>query len=137
MEPTKRPLAAIVMTARSMDDRERRADFERITSPDITEHSASLVLTQEGRIIGYCLLFADGDFSELMSLAVLPDFRRRGLGMFLLSACMEGAGRQGHKTMHLIVDVRNEGAVQLYRKCGFRDVGGNMTFNRKHSPEHV
>jgi ribosomal-protein-alanine N-acetyltransferase len=120
-----------------MDDRERRADFERITSPDITGHPASLVIRQERCIIGHCLLFADGDFSELMSLAVLPDFRRRGLGMFLLSACMEGAGRQGHKTMHLIVDVRNEGAVQLYRKCGFRDVGGNMTFNRKHSPEHV
>jgi len=111
-----------------MDDRERRADFERITSSDIRGHPASLVITQEGRIIGYCLLFGDGDFSELMSLAVLPGFRRRGLGIFLLGACMEEAARQGHKTMHLIVDVRNEGAAQLYRKCGFKEVGGNMTF---------
>jgi ribosomal protein S18 acetylase RimI-like enzyme len=114
-----------------MDDRERRADFERITSPDIREHPASLAITQEGRIIGYCLLFGDGDFSELMSLAVLPDFRRRGLGIFLLGACLQGAARQGHRTMHLIVDVRNEGAARLYRKCGFKEVGGNMTFKWK------
>ncbi len=114
-----------------MDDRERRADFERITSPDITGHPASLVITQVGRIIGYCLLFGDGDFSELMSLAVLPDFRRRGLGISLLGACREEAARQGHKTMHLIVDIRNEAAAQLYRKCGFKEVGGNMTFKWK------
>lgn len=114
-----------------MDDRERRADFERITSPGITGHPASLVIAQEGRIIGYCLLFGDGDFSELMSLAVLPDFRRRGLGIFLLGACMEEAAKQGHETMHLIVDVKNEAAAQLYRKCGFKEVGGNMTFKWK------
>jgi ribosomal protein S18 acetylase RimI-like enzyme len=114
-----------------MDERERRADFERILSPNTRGHPASLVITHRGRLMGYCLLFSKGEFSELMSLAVHPDVRRRGLGMFLLCACMERAAEQGHTTMHLIVDVRNEGAARLYRKCAFRAVGGNMTFKWK------
>ena len=31
----------------------------------------------------------------------------------------------------LIVDVKNEGAEKLYRQCGFKDSGGNMTFKWK------
>jgi ribosomal protein S18 acetylase RimI-like enzyme len=114
-----------------MDDQERRADFERIFSPNTRGHPASLAITHEGRLIGYCLLFSNGEFSELMSLAVHPDVRRRGLGMFLLCACMERAADKGHTTMHLTVDVKNEGAAQLYRKCGFKDAGGNKTFKWK------
>ncbi len=114
-----------------MDDQERRADFERIFSPNTKGSPASLAITHDGRVIGYCLLFSEGDFSELMSLAIHPDYRRRGLGIFLLGACMGRAAQQGHTTMHLIVDVKNVGAAELYRKCGFRDVGGNMTFKWK------
>ena len=114
-----------------MDEAERRDDFERIYAPNIREHPASLVLTQSETALGYCLLFAEGEFSELMSLAVHPACRRRGYGKLLMNACLKRAGEGGHETMHLIVDVKNEGAAALYRHCGFRDVGGNMTFKWK------
>jgi ribosomal protein S18 acetylase RimI-like enzyme len=114
-----------------MDDGERRGDFERIFSPNTRRHPASLVLTRDDRIIGYCLLFSEGGFSELMSLAVHPEYRRRGLSKLLLVECMQRAAQGGHKTMHLIVDVHNQAAVNLYRQCGFKEIGGNMTFKWK------
>jgi ribosomal protein S18 acetylase RimI-like enzyme len=114
-----------------MDDEERRDDFERIYAPDIRAHPASLVLTKDDRILGYVLLFSQGDFTEVMSLAVHPDVRRQGYGMLLMRECLTRAAQEGHKTMHLIVDVNNQRAEQLYRRCGFTDTGGNMTFKWK------
>jgi ribosomal protein S18 acetylase RimI-like enzyme len=116
-----------------MDEVERRDDFERIYAPNIRAHPASLVLTENGNVIGYILLFAEGGFSEVISLAVHPDFRRQGLGKLLMNACLKRANEEGLATMHLIVDVKNQGAEALYRQCGFNDTGGNMTFKWKSS----
>jgi ribosomal protein S18 acetylase RimI-like enzyme len=116
-----------------MDEAERRDDFERIYAPNIREHPASLVLTQDGHILGYCLLFGQADFSELMSLAVHPDHRRQGYGRLLMSECIKRAGQAGHEYMRLIVDFKNQGAAALYRQCGFQETGGNMTFKWKES----
>jgi ribosomal protein S18 acetylase RimI-like enzyme len=114
-----------------MDDQERRADFERIFTPNVKASSASLVLTRQGQIIGYIMHFSEGEFSEVMSLAVHPDYRGQGLGMLLMCECMRRATEQGNTIIHLIVDIKNEAAVALYRRCGFKDVGGNMTFKWK------
>jgi ribosomal protein S18 acetylase RimI-like enzyme len=114
-----------------MDEVERRNDFERIYAPNIREHPASLVLTQNGTVIGYILLFTRGDFSEVMSLAVHPDYRRRGYGKLLMLACLKRASEERLGAMHLIVDVKNKNAEELYRQCGFNDAGGNMTFKWK------
>jgi len=114
-----------------MDEAERRDDFERIYAPNIREHPASLILTKNGRILGYCLLFGQADFSELMSLAVHPDYRRQGYGRLLMDECIKKAGEAGHEHMQLIVDINNQGAVALYRQCGFKETGGNMTFKWK------
>ena len=48
-----------------------------------------------------------------------------------MKECLKRAGEEKHKTMHLIVDVKNEGAAELYRQCGFEDSSGNMTFKWK------
>ena len=114
-----------------MDEAERCDDFERIYAPNIRAHPASLALTQNGDILGYFLLFGKADFSEVMSLAVHPDHRRRGYGRLLMHECIRRAGEAGHKRMHLIVDVKNERAAALYRQCGFMETGGNMTFKWK------
>jgi ribosomal protein S18 acetylase RimI-like enzyme len=114
-----------------MDEGERRDDFERIYAPKIRRHPASLVLTSDDEIVGYVLLFSQGDFTEVMSLAVHPGFRRQGCGKLLMCECLQRAAGEGHKTMHLIVDVKNEAAENLYRQCGFRDTGGSMTFKWK------
>lgn len=114
-----------------MDDKERRDDFERIYAPTIQKHPASLVLTKDDQIAGCVMLFAEGDFTEVMSLAVHPDFRRQGYGKLLMGECLKRASEEGHRTMYLIVDVKNKSATEVYRQCGFKDAGGNMTFKWK------
>jgi ribosomal protein S18 acetylase RimI-like enzyme len=114
-----------------MDEEERRNDFERIYAPNIRKHPASLALIQNGEILGYSLLFGKENFSELMSLAVHPDHRRGGYARILLQNTLHLAGKEGHKNMILIVDVKNKAASNLYNQTGFTDSGSNMTFKWK------
>lgn len=114
-----------------MDDKERKDDFKRIYSERVQKHPASLVLTEEGNVAGYVMLFAEGDFTEVMSLAVHPDYRRKGYGRLLMNECLRRAGENGHARTHLIVDQKNVKAYSLYKQCGFLDTGGNMTFKWK------
>jgi ribosomal protein S18 acetylase RimI-like enzyme len=114
-----------------MDDDERKDDFNRIYSANVKNHPASLVLTKGDQVVGFIMLFAEGEFTEVMSLAVHPEHRRNGYGRFLMKECLKNAGENGHKLMHLIVDEINEGAYSLYKQCGFKDSGGNMTFKWK------
>ena len=114
-----------------MDDEERCDDFNRVYAPNIRQHPASVVLTRYGQVVGCIMLFTEGTFSEVMSLAVHPDYRRQGLGTLLMRACLKRANQEGIKTMVLIVDRKNQSAAELYRKCGFKESGGNMTFKWK------
>ena len=56
-------------------------------------------------------------------MAVSPEFRRNGLGTYLMASVLETARDRGVKTMYLEVRDSNETAVELYRRFGFSDVG--------------
>ena len=56
----------------------------------------------------------------LMTLAVRPEFRNRGVGSALLRT-MEKAF--GDADVYLHVDTENENAVRLYRKAGYKETG--------------
>jgi GNAT superfamily N-acetyltransferase len=57
--------------------------------------------------------------TNIHDLAVLPGWRRRGVGRRLLSAVEEIARRRGHCKITLEVREDNPGAAALYRKFGF------------------
>ena len=52
-------------------------------------------------------------------MAVLPEFRRRGLGKSLLARAEKVAREHGKRAMSLIVVDTNQVARELYRRCGF------------------
>jgi ribosomal-protein-alanine N-acetyltransferase len=58
----------------------------------------------------------DTDEVEVLNLAVDPAFRRQGIGTRLLLSIA---------SRHVFLEVResNEGALRLYRKLGFQEVG--------------
>jgi ribosomal protein S18 acetylase RimI-like enzyme len=56
----------------------------------------------------------------IQNLGVVPDHRGRGLGKLLLLEALHGFRRAGLRAAYLEVTARNEPAVQLYRRCGFR-----------------
>lgn len=54
-------------------------------------------------------------------LAVLPQFRGRGLGAHLLGVADERGRKLGKRGMSVIVSDANHGARRLYERCGYRE----------------
>ena len=72
---------------------------------------------------GMVLCRAMGGEAEVMTLAVPPWARRRGVGVALMAAAMDEARARGAAVMFLEVDVGNAAAVTLYERLGFARAG--------------
>jgi len=57
--------------------------------------------------------------AHLVSLAVIPEFRRIGLAKALVSEATEAVAKRGAKEFYLEVRVTNELGIELYRQLGF------------------
>lgn len=64
-----------------------------------------------------------GDEAEILTIAVLPPWRRAGLGQRLMQAAIEDCRAHGAEVMFLEVAADNVGAQQLYATLGFVKVG--------------
>ncbi|MBA2587082.1 MAG: GNAT family N-acetyltransferase [Alphaproteobacteria bacterium] len=65
---------------------------------------------------------ADGE-AEILTLAVAPQARGKGLGRALLQAAIKKARSIGVQTMFLEVGIDNPAAMALYAGLGFTKVG--------------
>ncbi len=72
---------------------------------------------------GAVLARVAADEAEVLTLAVLPAARRRGLGGALLAAAAREAARRGARTLFLEVAEGNAAARALYAAAGFAPVG--------------
>ena len=79
---------------------------------------------------GVSLIRTVQDETELLTLAVKPDFRRRGIARALLKAAMEDAWAAGGASMYLEVSDENTAALDLYRTTGFVPVGRRTRYYR-------
>ena len=79
-----------------------------------------LVLEEEGQIIGYCGAWLVVDEAHITNIAILPEFRGRGLGEALLSKMIEQCKEQNIERMTLEVRETNTVAQSLYTKLGFQ-----------------
>jgi len=70
-------------------------------------------------------------WTDMMNLAVHPDFRRRGIGEGLVAALEEELKKQGSQQLTLEVRASNESAKALYSKRGFREVGLRKNYYHK------
>ena len=87
-----------------------------------------IVATVEEKIVGYSGFWCIIDEIHLNNIAVLPQFRRRGIAKALLSATIEyGLGRLTEK-MTLEVSAQNSAAVELYRNFGFVEEGVRLNY---------
>ncbi len=69
-----------------------------------------------------CLLMAENPIRPMLDVAytgVCPEYRRRGIGRWLLSAGLFQANREGRAGVTLAVDSTNAHAVKLYEQSGF------------------
>ena len=85
---------------------------------------------------GFVLALDLGKECEILSLGVLPERRREGIGATLLdSVCSEGRAR-GDERIVLEVAVDNSAALALYTDRGFVPVGHRRNYYRQAS-RHV
>ena len=67
----------------------------------------------------FLLAWLVSDELHILSVATLPEFRRRGLGRALLRHVIEFARTRGGRTVLLEVRPSNHAALDLYRAFGF------------------
>ena len=74
-------------------------------------------------IMGFAGLWLMVDEAHITTIAMHPDYRRRGLGEFMLVNLIDIAYDIGARWVTLEVRVSNYTAQNLYRKYGFREAG--------------
>lgn len=77
---------------------------------------------------GMVLARAAADQAEIVTLAVLPEARRQGLGRTLLEAAMAAMAARGAATMFLEVEADNLAARALYAAAGFERLGQRKAY---------
>jgi ribosomal-protein-alanine N-acetyltransferase len=75
-----------------------------------------------GRIAGYAVACAEKRNAEIASLAVHPDYRRRGVADALMRHTLRELRGAGFGRVELMVRTGNTVGAQLYRALGFRRV---------------
>ena len=69
--------------------------------------------------VGFVLCWIIEDQCDLLSMGVLPDNRRDGVGLMLLDYALDNARSLGAKYMMLEVNINNTAAHTLYEGHGF------------------
>jgi len=72
---------------------------------------------------GFILLRTVADEAEILTLAVRPGARRRGLGARLVRDGVAGAAARGATRLFLEVADDNAAALTLYARAGFSEAG--------------
>lgn len=74
----------------------------------------------DNTIVGYIGSWFLSDLIHITTVAVHPDYRRKGIGEKLMNYILDIGKKENYKTCVLEVRVSNERAIELYKKLGFR-----------------
>ncbi len=78
------------------------------------------VATSGGRIVGTVLCGHDGRRGILRHLAVIPDFKGKGIGRALADKCLRALARQGVRKCNIFVMDDNAEGMRFWRHLGYR-----------------
>lgn len=100
----------------------------RAITPAWTEAALRDLLDQPGvwaevEADGFILMRQAGDEAEVLTLAVLPEARRRGRGQALMQAALATCRTRGVSDVFLEVAADNDAARALYRAIGMTEGG--------------
>ena len=89
------------------------------------------VALEEEKLIGYIGVSVISDSCFVNNIAVLPEYRRQGVGKALMKIAILTADAMGTGFISLEVRESNYAAISLYRSLGFEDIGLRRDFYRK------
>ncbi len=78
-----------------------------------------LIAKLSGRIAGYSITCVGKEKAELISIAVFPEARRRGVGEALVRFTLRALKRRKVAVWRLMVRIGNEDAIRFYKGLGF------------------
>ena len=89
-----------------------------------------LVATEGDRVAGYIGSQTVMDETDMMNVAVHPDFRRKGIAEALVNGLVEHLKTMGSHCLTLEVRASNVPAISLYEKLGFSEIGRRKNYYR-------
>ena len=89
-----------------------------------------LVAVEGEKVAGYVGSQSVMGESDMMNVAVHPDFRRQGIGERLILDLIDQLNQRGNHSLTLEVRASNVSAIALYRKLGFEQVGLRKNYYR-------
>ena len=115
-------------------DAPKIADAEDLIFPDswserdisdtiCTEGSMCFVAMEGEKLVAYVIGRLIAPEGEIYRVAVMPEYRKRGIGYRLLDYSVKTSYGKGLESLFLEVRSRNTPAINLYTAYGFKQVG--------------
>jgi [ribosomal protein S18]-alanine N-acetyltransferase len=89
------------------------------------------------QVAGFVLSRRAADTAEMLTIAVAPAARRKGIGSALLSNHLAILAAEGAKSLFLEVERDNRAALALYKRFDFYEVGERQAYYRKAAGTHA
>ena len=107
---------------------EQEAEFLKAKTE--SKNEIEIVAVVDGYVAGTAGIEAVGLKDKVkhraeLGISVDKDYWRLGIGRALMEACIECAREAGYSQVELEAAEENEGAIALYRTCGFVEFGRN------------
>jgi ribosomal-protein-alanine N-acetyltransferase len=144
MVPEQKPPASVAWTIRAsrapdapaiaeiLRDSTEAAQWPPGSYPKLAESPGGVVLVCEaernGQLIGFVAARQAADEAEILNIAVLSDFRRKGIASALLEAALDGFRRSAIARVFLELRESNLPARNLYDRHGFVPSGRRTAY---------
>ncbi|WP_404933964.1 ribosomal protein S18-alanine N-acetyltransferase [Nitratireductor sp. ac15] len=107
------------------------AEFEALlTQEGVFGFAVSEIGRKPPQLAGFVLARQAADEGEILTILVARNQRRHGLGRQLMDAVLFRMHGDRVAALFLEVDETNTAAIALYRRLGFRQVGGRPDYYR-------
>ena len=90
-----------------------------------------LVVERDSEPVGY-ITVNGGDHAEIGLVAVAADYRGQHLGTVLVNGAIDWAHAHNSKTIQVVTQGRNTGALRTFGGCGFRVSNTSIWLHRRH-----
>lgn len=88
------------------------------------------VAVQGDQVIGYVGSQTVLGETDMMNIAVHPNYRKQGIGTELIEHLIGALASRGSHSLMLEVRISNEAAISVYKKLGFAEVGCRKNYYR-------
>ncbi len=105
---------------------------------DYIHRGSCYIATIDNNIVGTYVLIRTRPLSlELVNIAVSEQYQGKGIGKRLVQSAIDMARKENAKILEVGTGNSSINQLALYQKCGFRIVGVDRDFFKKHYKEDI